>query len=255
MNNRVAIVTGAAQGLGAGIARSLLEHGYRVVAADRAPFSAIHFRAAMPGNRAVAVQVDLSNPTSGEDLVAAAVTTFGRCDAVVNNAGVGGPSRRAADLSDDEIRDVMAVNLLGAVRLCRASMPHLRATGSGRVINIGSVFAERPSPDDAAYGMSKAALAALTRSIALEEGPHGVTANTIAPGYILTDMHVAEAAHQASLAGVDLDVRLAAYREEVPLRRHGTPEDVAHTVRWLLSPEASYISGQVIRVDGALSIT
>lgn len=254
MNGRVAIVTGAAQGLGTGIGRALLNHGYRVVAADRLEQVRVEFDDANADRRAIAVQVDLSSPAAGERLVTAAVDAFGRCDAVVNNAGIGGPSRTVAELGDDEILDVMVVNLLGAVRLCRAAMPHLRASGAGRVVNIGSVFADRPSIDDAAYAMSKSALAALTRSIAVEEGPNGVTANTVAPGYILTEMHVAEATRLAQFSGTTVDEKLAGMRAEVPVRRHGTADDIAYAVRWLLSPEASYISGQVIRVDGALSI-
>lgn len=255
MNGPVAIVTGAAQGLGAEIARTLLAHGYRVVAADRSKRVVDTFGTAVANAGVAAVQVDLGVQSAGDELVAAALDAFGRCDAIVNNAGVGGPSQPTADLGDDEVLDVLAVNLLGAVRLSRAAMPHLRASGSGRVVNIGSVFAERPSPGDAAYGMSKAALAALTRSIALEEGPNGVTANTVAPGYILTEMHAAEAARLAEFAGVGIDEQFTRFRAEVPVGRHGTPTDIAHTVRFLLSPEASYISGQVIRVDGALSIT
>lgn len=254
MTGRVVIVTGAARGLGAAIVRALLEDDCRVVAADRSPMDDAPLVTAVAAGKAVEVRVDLTDPSSGPSLVATALDSFGACDAVVSNAGIGGPSRSASDLGHDELLEVLRINLLGAVSLCRAAMPSLRASGRGRVVTIGSVFAERPSVDDGAYAMSKAALESLTRSIAVEEGRAGVTANVVAPGYILTDMHRAEASRLAGLAGIDPEVQLATLRERVPVGRHGIPEDVAETVRWLLSPEASYISGQTIRVDGALSI-
>ncbi|GAB6859174.1 SDR family NAD(P)-dependent oxidoreductase [Microbacterium xylanilyticum] len=251
---RVAIVTGAARGLGAGIAHALLAARYNVTVVDALP--AVHdvFAEAVSDGRVLAQCVDLSVPGTERRLLEETLNAFGRCDAVVNNAGIGGPHLKVADLDDASVHDVLAINLLAALRLCRAALPALRQSGSGRVVNIGSVFAERPSVADAAYGMSKAALAALTRSLALEEGAHGITANTVAPGYMLTEMHREEATRMAAAAATSVDLQLAELRNRVPVPRHGTADDVGSLVTWLLSPHAGYVSGQVLRVDGALSI-
>lgn len=251
---RVAIVTGAARGLGAGIAQALLDAQYHVTVVDASPAVRDVFADAVAEGRALVQCVDLSVPGTEPRIVDATLHAFGRCDAVVNNAGVGGPHVKVADLDDASVHDVFAINLLAALRLCRAALPALRESGSGRVVNIGSVFAERPSVADAAYGMSKAALAALTRSIALEEGAHGITANTVAPGYMMTEMHREEAARMAAAATTTVDLQLTELRKRVPVPRHGTAHDVGSLVTWLLSPHAGYVSGQVLRVDGALSI-
>lgn len=251
MPGRVAIVTGAAQGLGKSIAYSLLGAGYRVVASDIAPSlpESLH---AHNGTGLVHAVTDMAGLASARELVDLAIDTFGRCDAVVNNAGVGGPSIGFHSTTNEQIARVLEVNLLGAARLCREAIPHLRKSGHGRIVNIGSLFADHPAPNGAAYSMSKAGLAALTRCIAVEEGMHGITANTIAPGYILTEMHQEEVAMQAQRQGIPFEEHLEQLRSTVPLQRHGTGRDVAGAVLWLLSGDAAYVSGQTIHVNGAL---
>ncbi|MGW6172165.1 SDR family NAD(P)-dependent oxidoreductase [Arthrobacter sp. NPDC055138] len=249
---KVAIVTGAAGGLGKSIALALLENGYRVVASDVAPSLPESLRAPAGTGPLVHAVMDLADPETGHELVELTLDTFGRCDAVVNNAGVGGPGVELSATTDAQLTAVFEINLLGAARLCREAIPHLRQSGQGRIINIGSLFADHPAPDGAAYSMSKAALAALTRCIAVEEGRHGITANTIAPGYMLTEMHEQEAALQAQRQGVHFEEYLAQLRSMVPLQRHGTGRDVASAVLWLLTDGAAYVSGQTIPVNGGL---
>lgn len=252
---RCAIVTGAAQGLGLGIARRLLDDGWCVVASDVSTSIGAAFPAGAYDGRARALVADVAGPENAEVLVSAAMASYGRLDAVVNNAGIGGP---AGDLDTIEMADLIRtldVNLLGAVRLCRAAIPHLKAQGSGRIINLGSLFADQPVVGGSPYIMSKAALRSLSQCLALELGPSGITVNTVAPGYMMTRMHEEEVAAQALVAGIGPRERLDQLRNEVPLRRHGHANDAAGAVAWLLSDDASYVTGQTIGVNGGVQVS
>jgi NAD(P)-dependent dehydrogenase (short-subunit alcohol dehydrogenase family) len=251
----VAIVTGAAEGLGHAIAARLLADGHPVVASDINPAINTAFAGSDSGDRLRTVVVDAGAADSGELLAAEALRSFGRIDAIVNNAGVGGPGSLVEDLDLDDLVSVFNINVLGAVRLCQAVIPYLKEQGSGRIINIGSVFADNPVIAGSAYSMSKAAIKSLSQSLALELGPFGITVNTIAPGYMMTRMHEEEVALQAAGLGVSVEERLGTLRESVPLRRHGTGQDVAGVVAWLLSPDSSYVTGQTVGVNGGIAVT
>lgn len=246
----VAVVTGAARGIGHDIAKRLREDGYRVAIVDR------DFSASAPQGW-LQIESDLADATSAPRIVEQVERKWGRLDVLVNNAGIGGPHALAAELgnaSQDLLSHVFAVNLFAPVRITHEAIALLRQHGRGRVINIGSIFSERPSRHDAAYSMTKSALTAFTRSLALEEGEHGVTSNIIAPGLILTDMHRAEVASQAQHRGVSADAQLEHLRETVPVKRHGTGEDIANLVTWVAGLESSYLTGQTITVDGGVTI-
>ncbi|BDX29512.1 oxidoreductase [Mycobacterium antarcticum] len=254
-SHRCAIVTGAAHGLGRSVAARLLAEGWCVVAADVSDDVGEHFGAGAFDGRVRAAIADIALPDTAEALVRTAMASYGRLDAVVNNAGIGGPS---GDLDTVAIQDVVRtldVNLLGPVRLCRAAIPHLKARGSGRIVNVGSLFADQPVVGGSAYIMSKAALRSLTHCLALELGPSGVTVNTVAPGYMMTRMHKEEVASQARAAGIGPDDRMSQLRESVPLRRHGNGDDVAGAVVWLLSDDAAYVTGQTIGVNGGIQVS
>jgi NAD(P)-dependent dehydrogenase (short-subunit alcohol dehydrogenase family) len=248
----VAIVTGAAEGLGQSIVDRLLADGYRVVASDIN--ESIHARSGSTWNADLVrtVKADVASRDSGTVLVDQALSAFGRLDAIVNNAGVGGPSATVQDVVIDDILRVFDVNLLGALRLCQAAIPHLKAQGSGRIVNMGSLFADQPVPEASAYCMSKAAIRSLSEVLALELGSYGITVNTVAPGFMLTKMHLAAIASQALRLGVTAEERESTLRNSVPLKRHGTGMDVAGAVAWLLSSDASYVTGQTIGVNGGV---
>ena len=183
------------------------------------------------------------------------MASYGRLDAVVNNAGIGGPSGDLDSVAMDDVVHTLDVNLLGPVRLCRAAIPHLKARAPGRIVNLGSLFADQPVVGGSAYIMSKAAIRSLTHCLALELGPNGITVNTVAPGFMMTRMHEEEVAAQARAAGIDTAERMLQLRNSVPLRRHGDGDDVAGAVAWLLSDDAAYVTGQTIAVNGGVQVS
>jgi NAD(P)-dependent dehydrogenase (short-subunit alcohol dehydrogenase family) len=252
---RCAVVTGTAHGLGVDIAKRLLDDGWCVIASDVTADVDARFEPGMFDGRVRTAVADIAEPHTADALVRTALASFGRLDAVVNNAGIGGPGGDLDSVAMDDVVHTLEVNLLGAVRLCRAAMPHLKAQRSGRIINIGSVYAEQPVTGGSAYIMSKAALRGLSQCLALELGPFGVTVNTVSPGYMLTRMHAEEVELQARAAGIDPQLRLQQLRDEVPLGRHGNGVDVAGAVAWLLSEDASYVTGQTIGVNGGIMVS
>jgi NAD(P)-dependent dehydrogenase (short-subunit alcohol dehydrogenase family) len=253
--HRCVIVTGAAHGLGRSVAQRLLGDGWCVVAADVSDTVGEHFAAGTFDGRVRAAIADIALPDTAEGLVRAAMASYGRLDAVVNNAGIGGPSGDLDSVSMDDVVHTLDVNLLGPVRLCRAAIPHLKARRSGRIVNVGSLFADQPVVGGSAYIMSKAAIRSLTHCLALELGPDGITVNTVAPGFMMTRMHEEEVAAQARAAGIDTAERMLQLRNSVPLRRHGDGDDVAGAVTWLLSDDAAYVTGQTIGVNGGVQVS
>lgn len=255
MTRGCAIVTGAANGLGVGVASRLLADGWFVLATDVSPDVDARFEPGAYDGRVRTTVADVAHPDTADALVRAAMASFGRLDAVVNNAGIGGPGGDLDVIAIADVQRTLDVNLLGVVRLCQTAIPHLKAQRTGRIVNVGSVYAQRPVTGGSAYIMSKAALHGLTQCLALELGPFGVTVNTVAPGYMMTRMHEEEIELQARAAGIDAAEMTGRLRAEVPLGRHGTGDDVAGAVTWLLSDDASYVTGQTIGVNGGILVS
>ncbi|GHE79916.1 short-chain dehydrogenase [Amycolatopsis deserti] len=229
-DGRVAVVTGAASGLGEAVARKLHEGGATVVAADRREITA-------PG--LVPVVCDVSDESDVRGLFEVCRERFGRVDLLFNNAGISGaPGRRLHEYEPAEWDRVQAVNLRGAFLVLRAALP-LMLAGGGAVVNTASVGAVRARPGFAAYTASKAAVAMLTRQAALEYAGDGIRVNAVAPGLIDTP-----------LAGDLTPEMRAETAARTPLGRLGTPGEVASLVTFLLSAAASYITGQTYLIDG-----
>jgi NAD(P)-dependent dehydrogenase (short-subunit alcohol dehydrogenase family) len=238
-----AIVTGAAQGLGAGVAARLARDGGAVVGIDVAP--------AVQG-----IVADVADEAQAEAAFAEALETLGGLDLLVNCAGVGGPSTPVAETALDDFRRTLDVNLVGAFLMARAAARAMIAQGGGgAVVNIGSMFGQRAVPFGAAYCASKGGLALLTQSLALELAPHAITVNTVSPGNMETEMHFKELRERAGRNGRTLEAEVEAARREIPLGRHGTGEDVAGAVAWLASDDAAYVTGQTIGVNGGVLLT
>lgn len=249
MSARVALVTGAAQGLGRSIAQRLLADGWAVSAADVTPTS-------FDSGRALTCTVDVSSVDDVARYVERTVEHFDRIDAVVNNAGIGGPSEAVVDTDPAEFVRVLEVNLVGTFLVARAAASVMVEAGrGGRIVNLGSLFGQQGVAGGAAYGASKRGVAGLTHSLALELAPHGITVNTVAPGNMWTQMHADEVATRAARSHRTPDEEREAIRRSIPLGRHGTGDDIAGAVAWLLSEDAAYVTGQTISVNGGVYLT
>ena len=248
----VAIVTGASRGIGRAVVERLSAEGWRVGAIDR------ELPAPGAGDdpaRVHSVCADVRDAAQLAEATAAVVARFGRLDAVVANAAIGGPDGVFAELPLDAIREVMDINYFGAAHAVRAAVPHIRAYGGrGRIVLLGSLFAQQPVPGAAPYISSKGAVQGLMHALALELAP-AMTVNSIAPGYIMTDMHREELAFRAQRAGTSFDAQAAAVRALIPLERHGSPADIAAGVSFLLSEAAGYITGQTLNINGGVQIS
>lgn len=237
------LVTGASRGIGRAVAEAFARAGDRVAihygqSAERAET----VRAALPGDGHIAVRADLRDPDAVRVMVDAAVAGLDGLDVVVNNAGVF-QAHPILDTSYEDWqrawRDTLDTNLVGAANVTWCAVRHLRP--GGRIINVSSRGAYRGEPKQPAYGASKAGLNALTQSLAVALGPHGIAVAGVAPGYVDTDM---AAEVLASPAG-------EAVRAQSPFGRVGRPEEVADTVLWLASPAAEWASGTIIDLNGA----
>jgi NAD(P)-dependent dehydrogenase (short-subunit alcohol dehydrogenase family) len=258
-----AIVTGAARGLGAAIAGRLARDGADVVlldvsagvtaTADRLAGGAGGAGDAAGGRVAVGLVADVSDEVASAAAVERAVHTLGGVDVLVNNAGIGGPDTDVAGTSLAEFRRVLDVNLTGTFLMCRAVAAVMIGQGSGgAIVNMGSVFGQQGVAGGAGYCASKAGVALLTHSLALELAPHGIRANTIAPGNMATEMHWDELRSRAARSGTAFGEQVQMVKAAIPLGRHGTGDDIAGTVAWLVSPDASYVTGQTIGVNGGI---
>jgi NAD(P)-dependent dehydrogenase (short-subunit alcohol dehydrogenase family) len=255
-----ALVTGAARGLGEAVAARLVRDGWDVALVDVAEEvaeTAARLVGMRTGARVPAYVGDVSDERFVDDVVRSAVADLGSLRALVNNAGIGGPSAPVVDLSSADFRRVIEVNLIGAFLMSRAAARSFAAAAipGGAIVNVGSIYGQRGVAGGAAYSASKAAITALTHSLALELAEHGVRVNTVAPGNMATQMHFDDVRAEAEARGSTFDGELERVRAAIPLGRHGTGEDVAGAVSWLLSDDAAYVTGQTIGVNGGVLLT
>jgi len=237
-DTRVAVVTGAARGIGLAIARRFLDSGYRVAMLDiDAP--ALAKAASEVGRGVLPIVCDVSVPDQVKAAVARVESGFGRIDALVNNAGIA-VFKKLLDTSYDEWRRVLEVNLSGPFICTQLCAPVMLRNGGGAVVNITSISGLRASSLRVAYGTSKAGLDHLTKQQAVELGNLGIRVNAVAPGPVDTAM--AKVVHTA-------DIR-ADYHDAIPLNRYGTEDEIAQAAVFLCSEQASYINGQTLAVDG-----
>lgn len=228
---RAAIVTGGAAGIGLGIARRLFDDGMSVLIADRNPDACDAVRPQFEGRQAYVMQADMADEEQVREVMDEALVHFGRIDLLCNNAGV----RHLAPLADISLADwqeSFRVNVDAALLGARAVLPAMREQGGGVIVNIGSISGVAPYAEGGAYAASKAALATLTKVLAMEFGQFGIRVNCIAPG------------------SIDRSGSGEMSSSHIPIGRAGAPHDVASLVSYLASDEAAYLTGAVIVLDG-----
>ena len=241
--NRVALVTGASRGIGAAIAQELAARGYRVIGTATTEAGAEKISAALAayaGCRGAAL--DVNDAAAAESLIDAIVKEHGALHVLVNNAGIT-RDQLAMRMKDDDWDAVLDTTLNAVFRMSRAVMRPMMKQRYGRIVNMSSISGVGGNAGQANYAASKAGVIGLTKTIARELAARGVTANAVAPGFISTDMTDALSEKQCEAIG-----------EQIPMKRFGTVDDVAHLVGFLASEESGYITGQVICIDGGLAL-
>lgn len=249
-DQRVALVTGAAAGIGRAVAHRLAGEGAAVIIAYKTNCAGAHDLAAelrASGADALALDADLANDAAARDLAKRALERFGRVDALINNAGAVAFAP-VLEMSTRLLDDMMQVNVKGALRLIQALAPSMVTAGRGRIVNVASVAALSTSmPGTTPYAIAKAALVQLTKRVALELGPAGITVNAVCPGATRTGM-----LESASRTEPGFDGAYGATRSPTMLGRIAEPREIAAAIAFLASDDASYITGQAITVDGGL---
>jgi NAD(P)-dependent dehydrogenase (short-subunit alcohol dehydrogenase family) len=242
---KVALVTGGGTGIGAAVARRLATEGYAVAVTGRRPGPVEEVAAEIDG---LAIVADTGVEADVVRAVATTVERFGGLDALVVNAGIGGEGS-LRELDSRVWESVLRTNLTGAFLVARAAIDYLVAR-RGAIVTVSSVAGLRACPDSLAYCASKAGLVMLTQCMAVDHGPEGVRVNCVAPGWVRTPMADEEMDALAGRLGAGREDAYAAATVDVPLRRAASSDEVAATVVWLLSSEASYVNGAVLTVDG-----
>lgn len=238
------IVTGGGKGIGKVYAREFARAGAKVVAADIDAEAANRTAAEIvgEGGTCVGLRTDVADAASVESMARATLEAFGRIDALINNASLMSalPRRSFLEIPEDEWDRVMAVNLKGLFLCCRAVVPHMRAQGRGKIVNISSSRVWEGIPNRLHYTTSKAGVIGFTRAMAHEVGGMGITVNAVTPGYTLSESQVSSSTGNY----------LAAQAEGRAMGRPQYPEDLVGAVMFLSSPASDYMSGQTINVDG-----
>lgn len=242
LEGKVALVTGAAQGIGKAIAMLLAKNGADVIVSDINLEKAIETSKEIEavGRRSIAIKVDVSKSEEVENMVERIISEFGRIDILVNNAGIT-RDKLILRMTEEDWDQVIDVNLKGTFNCTKAVIKYMSKQKSGKIVNIASVSGEMGNPGQANYSASKAGVIGFTKTIAREFAQRGINVNAIAPGYIETPM-----------TEVLPDKIKEELKKMIPMERLGRPEDVAHAVLFLVSEASSYITGQVLNVNGGI---
>jgi NAD(P)-dependent dehydrogenase (short-subunit alcohol dehydrogenase family) len=251
LDDRVAVVTGGARGLGAGIARRLAEEGAVVVIAD--VIDGTETASSLPpspsGRKSTSVHLDVTDPDECERVMQQAKEEYGSLDILANNAGVSQPIGHLVDTDDEVIDRVLAVNVKGVIHCSRAAVRIMKEQGGGRIINTASQVGKSAWPDWGIYSASKAAVISITQVMALELAQHRIFVNAICPGTMLTDM--TRTGMSASLTDdKTLEQMIEEKAATIPLGRLGTPEDVGAMVAWLASDDSAFTTGAALNLTG-----
>lgn len=256
LDDKVALVTGAAGGIGQAMIRRLAEEGAHIVAVDIDAGFAHETTAAVTaiGRKVVTLQVDVTQQADIDRMVQHTVNTMGRLDILMNNAGV----LRFQDMLDITAADwdfVCDVNLKGAFFVMQAAAQQMIRQGSGKIVNTASVSGKQPEPFFVHYGVSKAGVISMTRSAAVVLGPHGINVNAVCPGSTVTNMHLIVTHALAEYNDISLDEMIQRREAALPTGRRNDPADIAAMAAFLASADADNITGQAYNVDGGAVMT
>ncbi len=256
LDDKVALVTGAAGGIGQAMIRRLAEEGAHIVAVDIDAGFAHETTAAVTaiGRKVVTLQVDVTQQADIDRMVQHTVNTMGRLDILMNNAGV----LRFQDMLDITAADwdfVCDVNLKGAFFVMQAAAQQMIRQGSGKIVNTASVSGKQPEPFFVHYGASKAGVISMTRSAAVVLGPHGINVNAVCPGSTVTNMHLTVTHALAEYNDISLDEMIQRREAALPTGRRNDPADIAAMAAFLASADADNITGQAYNVDGGAVMT
>jgi NAD(P)-dependent dehydrogenase (short-subunit alcohol dehydrogenase family) len=250
MDDRVAFVTGGAGGIGRATCQAFHDAGYRVALTDLDPDASAAAAAEIDpaGESVVGIACDVSSTSSVDAAVTAAIERFGRLDALANVAGVVGPGP-SEELSDESWDRLISIHLGGAFRCSRAAFPALSATGAGSIVSVSSIAGRTGFSIRASYCAAKAGIEGLTRALAVEWAKRGVRVNAVAPGHVRTPM-----LDYSLQIGSVTEETIAARTQRIPMGRYAEPGEIASVILFLCSPAASYVTGETIWVDGAITV-
>jgi len=253
LKDRVALISGAAGGIGLATARLLAEEGVKLVLTDREQDALQQSAADLPGEPLL-IAADMTRQAEVDDLVRQGEARFGKVDIMVHTAGVTGAKGDPLELSDADYQEAWDTDFFTAVRIARATVPAMRKRGWGRLVCITSENAVQPYWEEAVYNVAKAALAAFIKNLSYKEAAHGVLCNTVSPAFIETGMTDGMMKKRAEELGVSFEEAVQSFlKEERPgivQQRRGQPEEVAAAIALLVSERASFINGSNLRVDG-----
>lgn len=238
---KTVLVTGASRGIGKAIATKFYENGYKVIINyNNSEKEALKLQSMLPGSDAV--KADVSNEEDVKSMIETIVKKYGTIDVLVNNAGVA-QQKVFTDITTEEWNKIIGINLNSLYYTCKYAVPYMINRKQGKVINISSMWGITGASCEVHYSATKAAVIGFTKALAKELGPSGITVNAVAPGMIMTDM----------CSGFDEET-INSVKEETPLGKTGTPEDVANSVYFLASREADFMTGQVLSPNGGMVI-
>jgi NAD(P)-dependent dehydrogenase (short-subunit alcohol dehydrogenase family) len=238
LTGQTAIVTGAATGIGEAIARRLARAGATIAVADLDADGASVVAASIGGD-SFGVAIDISRADSVEQAVAAVLARRGQIDVLINNAGIAGKAAPLWEQTDEDWQRVIAVNMTGVFNTCRAVITHMRGRKYGRIVNIASIAGKEGNPNMTGYSATKAAVIAFTKSLAKEVALDGICVNSVTPAVIRTRI-----LDQLTQAQIDY------MTDRIPMRRTGTPEEIAAVVHFLASPDCSFVTAQCYDASG-----